>query len=313
MRSTAWPGWRQRDGDKVFWSSGVATFMGSKGGVGSIETTALAAYAFQRAGRSPELANGALTFLIKQKDSFGTWHNTQATVLTLKALIQSVRSGAEKVNASATITLNGGQAKTVKVTPENFDVVQIVSFDDLKPGAGNQVEIKVEGQGSLMYQVSGSYYLPWASLPNHGDVLPPQDEVSIDVKYDRAQLAVNETVTVTVTVALNKAGARAESGLIDLGLPPGFGVEGDDLANLVAKYKALGAKYSGPAIQRYEMTGRQILVYVSNLAAGQTLTFSYRLRAKFPLSITTPASSAYDYYNPNVAGEKAPQGLVVKP
>ena len=109
--------------------------MGSEGQTGSIETTALAALAFLRADTHPDLANAALTYLVRQKDSFGTWYSTQATVLSLKALIQSVRAGAENVNATVTITLNGGQTSTLQVTPENFDVVQMVTFDDVNPGA----------------------------------------------------------------------------------------------------------------------------------------------------------------------------------
>jgi uncharacterized protein YfaS (alpha-2-macroglobulin family) len=302
----------KRDGETVFWSSAVASFMGSKGLTGSIETTALAALAFQRADRYPDLANGALGYLLKEKDSFGTWHNTQATVLSLKALIQSVRDAGEKANASVTITLNGGQARTLQVTPQNFDVVQMVSFEDVNPGSDNRLEIQVEGQGSLMYQAAASYYLPWEVLDQYPDVAPAQDAVSIDVQYDRAQIAVNDTVNVTVTVRLNEKGARADSALVDLGLPPGFTVLSEDLDALVANYLEKGENYPGPAVQRYELTPRQILVYISNLAEGQPLTFSYRLRAHFPLSVRSPASSAYDYYNPSISGENAPQEIVVQ-
>ena len=305
-------GLAQRDGDKAFWGSKVASFMGSQGLTGSIETTALAALAFQRAERQPELANGALAYLIRQKDGFGTWHNTQATVLTLKALIQSVRSGGEKVNASVSVSLNGSQTRTVKVTPENFDVVQLLSFDDVNPGSENKVEIKVEGQGSLMYQVTSSYYLPWDVLGKYPDVVPPQDAVAIDIKYDRAQLQVNDTVNVTVTVRLNQKGARADSALVDLGLPPGFSVLSEDLTALVDRYQKMPKDYKGASIQRYDLTGRQILVYLANLSEGQPLTFSYRLQARFPLSVRSPASSAYDYYNPNVTGEKSPVAIEVK-
>ena len=84
--STGWPGWPSATGNGVYWQSGVATFMGSEGQTGSIETTALAALAFLRADTHPDLANAALTYLIQQKDSFGTWYSTQATVLSLKAL-----------------------------------------------------------------------------------------------------------------------------------------------------------------------------------------------------------------------------------
>ena len=69
------------------------------------------------------------------------------------------------------------------------------------------------GKGNLMYQVAGSYYLPWDELPlypragGRGGTL-----VSIDVAYDRTELAVNDTVGVDVIVTLNEPGAVADSG-----------------------------------------------------------------------------------------------------
>lgn len=301
-----------QQGKGVVWSSGVATFMGSEGQTGSIETTALAALAFLRANSHPQLANAALTWLVQQKDSFGTWHSTQATVLSLKALIESVRSAAENVDATVTVTLNGGQTRTVEVTPENFDVVHLLAFDDLRPGADNLVEIRAEGEGNLMYQVSGSYYLPWEALPLYPELVEGEGLVSIDVAYDRAELAVNDSVNVEVTVRLNQPG-RAEWALIDLGVPPGFAVQAEDLSALVTRYDDVPPDYALPTIERYELTGRQILVYVGNLSQEHSLSFGYRLRAKFPLKAQTPASTAYDYYNPNVSGQALPQTLAVVP
>ncbi len=145
-----------RDGEGAYWQSSVATFMGSEGQTGSIETTALAALALLRAESHPQEANAALVYLVRQKDSYGTWYSTQATVLSLKALLQSVRGNSEQTHSTVTITLNGGQTRTLSVTPENYDVVQMVSFDDVNPGRDNQVEIQTEGKGSLMYQITGS-------------------------------------------------------------------------------------------------------------------------------------------------------------
>ena len=125
------------------------------------------------------------------------------------------------------------------------------------------------------------------------------------------ELVVNDTVGVNVVVTLNEG--QAESALIDLGLPPGFSVEAQDLAALVARFDDIPPDYGFPTIERYELTGRQILIYVSNLTADNPLEFSYRLRAKFPLTAQTPASNAYDYYNPDVQGAAEPQLLVVKP
>ncbi|MBN1148034.1 MAG: hypothetical protein JXA78_12320 [Anaerolineales bacterium] len=306
-------GMASMDGNAAFWSSGVSTFMGSQGQTGSIETSALAALAFLRSNTHPELGNAALTYLVQQKDSYGTWYSTQATVMALKALLQSVRAGVENVDAAVTVSLNGSQAHSLQVSKENFDVVQLISFDDINLGRENTVEISVQGEGNLMYQVTGGYYLPWEKLALYPDLAETGELVTIDVQYDRTELAVDDTVEVKVTVTLNEPGGRAESALIDLGLPPGFTVLSEDLAALVARFDDVPEDYAFPTIERYELTGRQILVYISNLSYGAPLEFSYRLRAKFPLSAQTPASNAYDYYNPEVSGEAAPQMLVVKP
>lgn len=302
-----------RQGNGASWGSGVATFMGSEGQTGSIETTALAALAFLRSGLQPELGNAALTYLVQQKDSFGTWYSTQATVLSLKALIQSVRIGGEKVNATVTIKLNGGQTQTVQVTPENFDVVQLIKFEDLALGRENVVQIGVEGEGNLMYQISGSYYLPWDKLALYPELVAAQELVTIDLQYDRTELSVNDTVQVNVTITLNQPEGKVEAALVDLGLPPGFTVLAEDLQALVTRFNDTPPDYAFPKIERFELTGRQIILYLTNLSYGKPLSFSYRLQAKFPLTVLTPASSAYDYYNPEVSGLQAPQPLVVNP
>jgi uncharacterized protein YfaS (alpha-2-macroglobulin family) len=136
--------------------------------------------------------------------------------------------------------------------------------------------------------------------------------VGIDVRYDRSELAVDDTVQVEVTVSLNQPGGRAESALIDLGLPPGFSVQAEDLQALVTRFNDTPADYPYPKIERFELTGRQIIIYVTNLSAENPLQFSYRLKAKFPLVAQAPSSSVYDYYNPQVSGEAQPQTLTVR-
>ena len=56
-------------------------------------------------------------------------------------------------------------ARTVKVTPENFDVVQAVTFNDITPGSDHTIEIATQGEGNLMYQIAANYYLPWSAVP----------------------------------------------------------------------------------------------------------------------------------------------------
>jgi uncharacterized protein YfaS (alpha-2-macroglobulin family) len=162
-----------------------------------------------------------------------------------------------------------------------------------------------------MYQITSSYYLPWDKVAMFPESMPAQDLVTIDVSYDRTELAVDDLVTVDVTVSLNEPGARAEWALIDLGIPPGFTVMTEDLNALIAASLDRSPDSELATIERFEMTGRQILVYIGKLSHEHPLSFSYRLKAKYPLMAQTPASSVYDYYNPDVTGEAQPELLVV--
>jgi uncharacterized protein YfaS (alpha-2-macroglobulin family) len=164
-----------------------------------------------------------------------------------------------------------------------------------------------------MYQVTAQYYLPFADLAKYPDIAPVSDLVTIDVAYDRTELTVDETILVKVTVSLNQPGGVAESAIIDLGLPPGFSLLSEDLAAQVARYNDVPLDYEFARIERFETTPRQIIIYLTNLSNGKPLEFSYRLQAKYPLRVQAPASNAYDYYNPEVSGQNAPQVLVVKP
>jgi hypothetical protein len=296
------------EGNGAYWKSEIATFMGGTGEIGSIETTALAAYAFLRAERHADLANQALTYLIQQKDSYGTWHSTQATILTLKTLLLSVRKGAEGSEATVAVSLNGEETEPIRISERNFDVVQMVSFTDRPIVGDNRVRIQVEGKGNLMYQISTRYYVPWDRVPAPD---PDMTLMDIHVSYDRTELAVNDVIQVSVHVELREGAAR--QAIVDLGIPPGFEVLSEDLGDLVARHSDLPEDHKGAKFSRFDLTGRQIIVYLEGLKAGQSLDFRYRIRARYPIKAQTPPSSAYDYYNPGVSAVSAPAAIQVTP
>lgn len=293
----------QDDDGAAYWETGNGSFMGGSGKSGSIETTALATYALLTADAHPDLANRALTYLVRAKDSFGTWQTTQATILSLKALLRSVEKAGEAAEATVTVSLNGEQAGPVLVTPETFDVVQLITFSDRPFEGENRVEIAVEGEGDLMYQVTAEYYLPWEFVAQE-----PGEAVTIVVAYDRTELAMNDEVNVSVKVALNEPGLVANMMLVDLGIPPGFEVLAEDLNRLV---EGGLHKEAGVRLSRFDLTGRQIILYLEDLAYGEPFAFTFRLRAKYPMKAQVPASMAYDYYNPDVRAVARPQAVTV--
>jgi hypothetical protein len=290
---------RVEEGDTVYWKTDVASFMGATGQSGSLETTALAAIALMRTGAHPEAVSGALAYLIQGKDSWGTWSTTQATILSLKAMLLATQQGGQAEGpATIRVSLNKEQTQEITIDQTNADVVHLVTFDrGFSPSGANRVQIELEGGGNLMYQVATRYYLPW-------DQVPPEPEteelITIDVAYDRTALVVNDTVTVDVGVKLNREGV-VKMALIDLGVPPGFNVLAEDLSRLVEQ----------GTIARYELTGRQIIIYLEDFSSQSPLRFSYRLQARFPMRAQTPPSSAYDYYNPSDLTVRAPLEVTV--
>jgi hypothetical protein len=194
--------------------------------------------------------------------------------------------------------LNKEQTQEITIDPAQADVVHTVTFNlGFSPTGANRLQLEVEGGSNLMYQVTSSYYLPWDRAP----LAPPSEElIDINVNYDRTNLAVNDTATVNVSARLNQAGV-VKMALLDLGLPPGFTVLTEDLSRLVEQ----------GLIARYELTGRQLIIYLENFSGDQPLNFSYRLRARFPMRAQTSPSTAYDYYNPGQPTTKAPLEIVV--
>ena len=275
----------------------MTTYMGGYGNVSNIETAAMTAIALLRLGQHLDVAQGAIDSILSQRDPNGMFYSTQTTVLALKALLLAAEQGGEDGPATVMVTLNGGRTQTLTITDENADVVQLVSFDDLNPN-GNEVEITVEGNRSLQYQIVTQYYLPWEAIPTTPAV---DKEVRIDVAYDRTELQVNDIVNVTAEVELLAPGV-AGTLLVDLGVPPGFRPLTEDLDGLVAQ----------GVIARYELTGRQILVYLTNVPSGQIYRLPYRLQARFPIQAQTPSSQAYDYYTPEKQDTATPQRIIVK-
>jgi len=77
---------------------------------------------------------------------------------------------------------------------------------------------------------------------------------------------------------------------------------GEDLQKLVAE----------KTIQKFTVAARQIIVYLDKLAPHKPLSFSYHLRAKYPIKAATPASKVYRYYNPEISATAKPVDLEVK-
>lgn len=285
----------------AFWEGEDQTFTGAQGRGADLETTGLAAYGLLHWGRNAGFTEKVLTGLVRSKDSFGTWSTTQGTVWSLKSLLYASRNSVGGGGGTVTIFANGAPAGSFTLTEADSDVMRQADLSKyLAPGV-NHIRLEWAGQGSPLYQIATRWYQPWTPV---GLPVKPFPQVSgplsLNVSYDKTQLAQNDTATVTATIK-NVTDKTAEMPLIDLGIPPGFTLQPDGLEAAVAN----------KTISKYTQAARQIIVYLEKLAPGQTVTLTYSLKAKYPIHAQSPESKAYPYYNPEEVTVSAPQEMTV--
>ena len=285
---------KQEDGAKIWWNADSATATNAFGVSANIETSALTALAFMQAEKYHDVVGKILTYLIESKDAYGTWHSTQATILAMKAFLMSMKNATSGTDAEVTLLLNGEKVEDFALTPENSDVMRLFDLKDKTVKGENAVVIKFNGTGSALYQIVGRFYRPWQTKP------ATEMPLTITVNYDKTDMVKDDILTANVTVTNNRA-EKANMIIVDLGMPPGFELVPGDLEELVG---------SG-TIAKFNVTGRQIIVYLETLAAQKPLQLSYRLKAKFPVKAKTPQSTVYEYYNPDINDAAQPQELTV--
>jgi A-macroglobulin TED domain/Alpha-2-macroglobulin family/A-macroglobulin receptor binding domain/MG2 domain/Carboxypeptidase regulatory-like domain/Alpha-2-macroglobulin bait region domain len=289
---------RTQKDDQVFWTV-EETSVYSTGQSAAIETTGLAAQALLKWGEASEIVHKSLNFITSKKDASGTWGTTQATIMALRALLLASQFSASDVRGSVAVMLNGQTVETLSLSPENNDLLHQFVLKGIAAQQPNLVQLKFQGTGGLAYQVVGRYFTPWEEKP----VAEP---LSIDVTYDRTRLAQNDIATEKVTIH-NNLNKTANMIMVDLGIPPGFDVLSEDLQ----AFKEKSAGTTSGRLEKFSLTATQAILYFDGLSSKQAVTFTVRLRAKYPIRAHTFESRVYEYYDPAQSATARPVSMEV--
>ena len=179
----------------------------------------------------------------------------------------------------------------LSLTQENFDVLQIVEVP-----VNDVIEIKTEGKGEAIAQVVKRFNLPQAGTTE-------EDILKIAVSYDATEVAVNDQITVAVHLSFNPP-EPMEAGMtvLDISIPTGFAPVTETIAELVEQNEHF---------KRYEIAGRKVIFYIENLLPGDTLDFSFKAIAMYPVKAKGVSSQAYAYYQPEITGETLGSDITV--
>ncbi len=289
---------RTEKDDQVYWST-EETGVYSTGSSAATETTGLAAQALLKWGQASETVRKALSFLSSKKQASGNWGTTQATIMALRALLLASQLSASDVRGTLAILIDGKPAESLKLTEENNDLLHQFVFKGIDASKPASVDLSFDGDGTLAYQVVGRSFIPWEEKPE-------AEPLSIGVAYDRTRLAQNDIATAKVTIRNNLL-KTANMVMVDLGIPPGFDLLSEDLQSFQEKT----ASARSGRLEKFSLTATQAILYFNALSAGQTVTMSYRLRAKYPIHARTFQSRVYEYYDPEVNSTAHPVQLEV--
>jgi CD109 antigen len=250
-----------------------------------IETTAYATLALVKHGDAFN-SSKASKWLVSKRNASGGYGSTQDTVVTLQALTDYATGSRSDVDL--TVTLKGeGVDKRLTINKDNFDVLQLVQVP-----VNAKIDMTVTGKGDAIGQVVRRFNLPAA------DGTPAAQMLKIDVKYDTAEVAVNDLVKVSVSLAFNPLPELniAEAGMIvlDVSVPTGFAPVTDSIVAVTQKMAN---------IKRYDVAGRKVIFYVENMKPGQQIAFDFQVKALYPVKAKGVTSTAYSYYRPDIKGE----------
>lgn len=313
----------------ISWASDGGTPFYGWGTAGRIETTALVLQAMakycgmqnadcglkdsssgnpQTEIRIPQLMDRALLYLLRQKDRYGVWQSTQATINVLGALI-AVLSKQETgawaaletgTGGQAEIIINGRPATSVTLPPGRLNNPVMVDISQFISPGDNQILIRRGSASQLASaQVVSTFYVPWSVALAAHSTNAASKTMRLAVSFSKSQASINEEVLCKVEVGGRKIGGML---LGEIGLPPGADV---DRASL-----ELAVKNSDGYLSRYDVLPDRLIIYLWPRHDGTK--FEFKFRPRFGLTAQTAPSLLYDYYNPEARTVVVPTKFVVK-
>ena len=285
----------QEDEDGLHWGTGgdilpeqTRGFAPGIGRSADVEMTAYATLALIKHGDSFNSSRAA-KWLSSRRNAYGGYGSTQDTVVALQALTEYSTGTRADVNLTISVT-GDGIDEQVRLAADNFDILQVIEIP-----VNKEIEIVVSGQGEAVAQVVRRFNLPQAEIG--------ESVLNIDVDYDVTEVEVNDLVAVSVELSFNPLESM-EAGMIvaDISIPTGFTAVTDTI---------VAALEQEVKIKRYEIAGRKVIFYIENMLSGESISWSFQVKAAYPVKAKGVSSQVYSYYQPDIRGETLGENVTV--
>lgn len=270
------------------WLGGDApTVTHAHGGVAGLETTGLASMAFLTVpGLSPD-GEATVEWLLGQRHAGAGWGSTQATVLSLEALLERERLRAGHPTGEVTVSAEAQAPMTERFDAESAEVVRELTVPTT---ARPTVSLRFEGEGEVRFQLGAEAELPAARASS------PEAPLTAALSMPTAS-RVGERFDAVLSLRAKRAVAMP---LVTLELPAAVDVD----------LKALrGVK----GLDRVEQVGRRLELYARRFEEGYAIDVPLALTARRVGTVHGGALLALPYYEPDRRHAEAGATLIVAP
>ncbi|HEY0430678.1 MAG TPA: hypothetical protein VGC61_02635, partial [Pyrinomonadaceae bacterium] len=296
------------EGNTTFWSTETVTPFYGWGLAGQIETTALAVQAIAQSANvttsgvqsTDPLVGGGLQFLLKQKDRYGVWYSTQATVNvldTLMTLLAPERGAGKRI--AVEVIVNGEPATSLTFADGQSGGLMHADISRFLRAGTNHVELRrPAGSALASVQLVANYYVPWSAMSAPAKA-GETSALRLSASFDKTAATINEEISCHVK-AERVGGGGYGMMLAEIGLPPGAEVDRASLEEAV--------KNSG--VRQYDILPDRVVAYLWSYSGGAE--FDFKFRPRLAMNAKTAPSVIYDYYNPDARAVVAPAKFVVR-
>jgi hypothetical protein len=245
----------------------------------TIETTALAALALMkdRATYAKPIAK-AIGFLTGQRDQWGGFASTQATILALKALTTNAEASRAPAGATVTVVVNGKSVGTTALDAGDDGALVLPDLGPHLVRGDNTIELRASKGVKLDYSVGATWY----------DTAPassPSAAIEVMTTLAKTRLRVGRPVRLTATIE-NQTGKGQPMTLARVGIPGGLKYQPWQLDELVKK----------GTVDFVETREREVILYLRQMKPNERRQVPIELLAQVPGRYVAPPSSAYLYY-----------------
>lgn len=256
------------------------TITRSYGNSGKVETAAFTVLALLKAKNKERYVQNGIEYILNARVN-GRFGSTQATCMSLKALIEYTKNQKAKiVNNNNTITLSfNGQKISKKMEANSNGTISI----------NNLEEYIIEGTQKITVSFSDpDNTFPYALEVNWDSFLPDSSDASkvqIQTNLVTQKASVGDNVRMQVNLS-NQTSNPLPMAMGIVGIPSGLSLQPWQLKELVEQEK----------VAYYEIFGNHLVLYWRSMKAKETITIPLDLKAEVSGNYKAPASTGYLYY-----------------